>query len=130
MIWSLLANLLGGPIVNGLLDGYKAKLAAGTSSESLAVDLAKKGMEVDLKLAELNQQITLAEEGRWWTALPRALVTYAFAIYVFKVVVWDTVLGWGSTPALHGDISVWAGWLMGMWFGGRTIEKVARIIKR
>ena len=56
------------------------------------------------------------------------LIHEYFRVDVRKV--WDTVLNLGSTPALHGDLSSWAGMVMAMWFGGRTIEKVARIFRR
>ena len=127
---SPIISALGGPIITGLIDGYKAKLAAGNDSDRIAADLAGKELEVERRQAELNAQIVISEEGRWWTALPRTIVCYSFAIYVAKCVVYDKVLGWGSTDALGGDIQVWAGWVMALWFGGRTLEKVARILKR
>lgn len=130
MIAPFLANLLGGPIVNGLLDGYKAKLAAGNTTDRINAELAQRELAVEQREAELNAQIIVAEEGRWWTAMPRAIVQWSFSIFVAKCVLWDTVLGWGSTPALRGDIASWAGLVMAMWFGGRTVEKVARILKR
>lgn len=56
----------------------------------------------------------------------------AIGILVFyaKCVVWDTILGLGTTPALKGDVSLWAGLVMSFYFGRRTFENVARIIKR
>ena len=129
-MWGILANLIGGPIVSGLISAYKEKLAAGNTSERIAADLAQRELAVEAREKELAAQVIIADEGRWWTALPRALVMYAFAIYVVKAVVVDKVLGLGSTDPLGGDISVWAGWLMALWFGGRSIEKVARIIRR
>ncbi|HZP76541.1 MAG TPA: hypothetical protein VFB45_10395 [Pseudolabrys sp.] len=129
-MWSFLANLIGGPIVTGLIGAYKAKLAAGNTSEKIAADLAARELAVEQRERELNTQVVIAEEGRWWTALPRTLVCYAFALYVVKAVVVDCVLGLGSTAPLRGDLAVWAGWLMALWFGGRSLEKIARIIKR
>jgi len=113
-----------------LVEGYKAKLAAGNTSERIAADLASRELAVEQREQELHTQLVIADEGRWWTALPRALVMYTFAIYIMKCVVWDKVLAWGSTDALGGDIQQAFVWLMALWFGGRTVEKVARIIKR
>lgn len=129
-MWSILASLIGGPIVNGFINGYKAKLAAGNTSERIAADLAAKDMELLRRERELATQLSLQEGGRWWTALPRAVVTYSFAIFVAKVVVYDKVLGLGSTDQLTGDVGVWAGWVMSVWFGGRSLEKIARVIRR
>ena len=47
-----------------------------------------------------------------------------------KCVIWDTILGLGTTPPLKGDVSIWAGLVMSFYFGKRTFENVARIIKR
>jgi hypothetical protein len=126
-MWATLAGILGGPIINGLINAYKAKLDAGNTSEKIAADLAQKDLELQGRERELNVQQNISDEGRWWTAAPRAIVCWAFAIFVVKVVVWDTVLGWGFTPPLKGDIAAWGGTIMTMWFGGRSLEKVARI---
>ena len=47
-----------------------------------------------------------------------------------KCIVWDTILGLGTTPPLKGDVSIWAGLVMSFYFGKQTFENVARIIKR
>ena len=127
-MWVILANLIAGPVVNGVVSAYKAKLDAGNTEDRIASDLAARYLELQARERELATQITLREEGRWWTAAPRAIVTWAAALYVGKVVVVDTMLGLGSTPALKGDIAVWMGWIMGVWFGGRSLEKVAGTI--
>ena len=129
-MWPFIAQLIGGPIVSGLIKAYQSKLEAGNTSERIAGDLAAKELLLETRERELATQVIISEEGRWWTALPRAIVCYSFALYVAKCVVYDKLLGWGSTDALNGDLQVWAGWVMALWFGGRTIEKVARIIKR
>lgn len=129
-MWAILANLIGGPIVSGLIGAYKAKLESGNTADRIAADLAARELAVEQRERELNTQLVIAEEGRWWTALPRAAVQYAFAIFLWKCIVWDKVLAWGTTDPLGGDIQQAFLWCMALWFGGRTIEKVARIIKR
>jgi hypothetical protein len=126
-MWAILAKLLSGPIISGAIEAYKAKLAAGSNQDKLAADLAGKDLELQGRERELNVQQNRNDEGRWWTAAPRAIVCWSVSIYVAKVIVWDMVLGFGSTPALKGDMAAWASTVMVMWFGGRTIEKVARI---
>lgn len=129
-MWGFIANLIGGPLVNGLIDGYKAKLAAGNTSEKIAADLAARELSVEQRERELATQIVIAEQGRWYTALPRPLFAFAFIIYVWKVVVWDKVLGLGATDALTGDVAQWAMIVLTAYFGGRSLEKVARILGR
>ena len=127
---SWLASLLSGPIVKGVIDGYRAKLEAGNTSERIAADLAARELAVEQRERELAAQVVIAEQGRWYTALPRPLFAFAFIIYVWKVVVWDKVLGWGSTDALSGDVAQWAMIVLTAYFGGRSLEKVARILGR
>lgn len=61
---------------------------------------------------------------------PAARAGPSFAVFVVKCVVWDTVLGLGVTEPLGGDIRAWAGWVMALWFGGRSLEKIAALIWR
>jgi len=70
----------------------------------------------------------IAEQGRWYKARP----LFAF-IYVWKVVVWDNVLTYwadGATVPLSGDVAHLAMIVLTAYFGGRSLEKVARILAR
>ena len=129
-----LLSFISGPVLNAitgpLLDAYKARLNAANTTDKLAVDLAVKEIEAESAARVEAGKVLLIENGRWWTAAPRAIVQWSLAIFVAKAIVWDKVLELGSTDPLHGDLSTWAGMVMAMWFGGRTIEKVARIFKR
>lgn len=127
---SWLASFLSGPIVNGLIGAYKAKLEAGNTSERIAADLAARELAVEQREREMATQVVIAEQGRWYTALPRPMFAFAFIIYVWKVVVWDKVFGLGTTDALSGDVAQWAMIVLTAYFGGRSLEKVARIIAR
>lgn len=125
-----LGNLLGGPFAKAAVDAYRAKLTAENTSEKIAADLAARELGVEQRERELATQAVMAEQGRWFTALPRPLFAFAFVIYVWKVVVWDRVLGLGSTAALTGDVAQWAMIVLTAYFGGRSIEKVAKILTR
>lgn len=121
-------SVLTGPIIGGLVDAYKARLSSGTTQDQMLADLAGRELAVEQRERELAVQQNIADEGRWWTAAPRALVMWAMAVFVVKVVVWDTVLGLGTTPALKGQVGDAFSAIMVMWFGGRTLEKVSKII--
>jgi hypothetical protein len=123
-----LGNLLGGPFAKAAVDAYRAKLTAENTSEKIAADLAARELSVEQRERELATQVVLAEQGRWYTALPRPLFAFAFVIYAWKVVVFDRVLGWGSTDPLTGDVAQWAVIVLTAYFGGRSQEKVARIL--
>src|SRR5690242_15371965 len=129
-ILGALGNLLGGPFAKAALDAYRARLSAENTSEKIAADLAARELAVEQREHELASQSVLAEQGRWYTALPRPLFAFAFIIYVWKVVVWDKVLALGTTDPLSGDIAHWASIVLTAYFGGRSIEKVARILTR
>jgi hypothetical protein len=125
-----LGSLLGGPFAKAAVDAYRAKLAAENTSEKIAADLAARELSVAQREREMAVEMLIAEQGRWYTALPRPLFAFSFIIYVWKVVVWDKVLGLGTTDALSGDVSQWAMMVMTAYFGGRSLEKVARIFAR
>ncbi len=130
MVLSWLGNLLGGPFAKAAVDAYKAKLGAENTSEKIAANLAARELAVEQREKEVDAQIVIAEQGKWYTALPRPLFAFAFVIYVWKVIVFDKVLGWGTTDPLTGDVSQWAMIVLTAYFGGRSLEKVARILGR
>jgi hypothetical protein len=130
MVLGWLGNLLAGPFAKAAVDAYRAKLSAENTSEKIAADLAVRELEVAARERELATQVVIAEQGHWYTALPRPLFAFAFVIYVWKVVVWDRVLGLGSTDALSGDVAQWAMIVLTAYFGGRSLEKVASILSR
>jgi len=125
-----LGNLLGGPFARAAVDAYRAKLAAESSSEKVTADLAARELAVEQRERELAANLVRVEQGRWYTALPRPLFAFAFIIYVWKVVVWDKVLNFGTTDPLSGDVEQWATIVLTAYFGGRSLEKVARILAR
>jgi hypothetical protein len=128
LVW--LGNLLGGPFARAAVDAYRAKLAAENTSEKIAADLAARELAVEQRESELANAMVLAEQGRWYTAVPRPLFAIAFIIYVWKVVVWDKVLGLGTTDALTGDVSQWATIVLTAYFGGRSLEKIVRVLMK
>lgn len=126
----MIFGFLGGPLLNNLLGAYKARLENASGQDKMAVELAIKEIEAEIVSRTEATKVLMLENGRWWTWAPRALVQWSFALYVGKCVVYDNLLGLGTTDPLNGDIASWAGMVMAMWFGGRTIEKVAQIFKR
>lgn len=128
MIWSWLGDLIAGPILGKALDAYKAKIAAGNTSERIAADLASKEVALQQREAELQTQYRIAEIGHWYE--PDKIMGYCVAIYIGKLLIWDKVLGLGSTDALVGWIETTANLVVVSYFGKRGFENIARIIKR
>ena len=127
-MWPFLANLLGGPLVQAIVGAYKAKLEATNTSDRIAADVAMKDIDAQIAARAEATKVLVAEQGRWYTAAIRPLFALPFILYVNKVVVWDKILGWGSTDPLSGDIAVWGGYVVIAFFGGRPIEKAARAL--
>lgn len=129
-MWTWLASLLGGPLINGLINAYKAKLAATDTQDRVAADLAAKEIEAAIDARKQASAVIIAEQGRWYTAIIRPLLAAPVIIYFWKVIVWDKVLGLGTTDAITGMIGDWSGLIITTYVGGRSIEKVARIFRR
>lgn len=123
-----LGGLLGGPFAKAAVDAYKAKLTAGNDHERIAAELASKEEAIQTRELELQAQIRIAEIGRWYE--PDKLMGYAVAVYFAKLLIWDKVLGLGSTDPLAGWASTSANLIVVFYFGKRGFENIARIIKR
>ncbi len=127
-MWMTIISFLGGPVIKGLIDAYRAKLDAGTKDNKIAADLAAGEIAAQTAENQAAMQLRVAQIGHPWE--PEKLAFYIVLVFFAKCTIWDTVLGLGTTPALKGDVSVWAGMVMGFYFGKRTFENVARIIRR
>lgn len=127
-MWGMILSFLGGPILNGLINAYKARLDAGNTQASIAADLAGRELAVQQLEVTAQAQLKVAEIGHWYE--PEKLFAYSLWIYFSKIFLYDAAFGYGSTDAVHGDASYWASLVIGFYFGKRGIENVARIIKR
>ena len=94
-MWMAIISFLGGPVIKGLIDAYQAKLKAGNVDNKIAADLA--ASEIAAQVSETNAilQYRIAEIGHWYE--PDKLMGYFVALYFGKLLVWDKVLGLGTT---------------------------------
>ena len=123
-----LLSFLGGPVIKGLIDAYQLKLKAETTDAKTAADLAAAEISAQTAEAQAQAQLKIAEIGHPFE--PEKLAFYIVLVFFAKCLIWDKVLGLGTTDPLAGDVSTWAGLVMSFYFGKRTFENVARIIKR
>lgn len=114
-MWMTIISFLGGPVVKGLIEGYKAKLAAGNNSEKIASDLAAS------EIAD-QTRLKIAQVGHPWE--PEKLAFYIVLFYMAKIMIWDASLHLGTTDAVRGDVGVWAGLVVSYYFGKRLIERL------
>ena len=125
-----LAQFLTAPIIGGFIDAYKAKLAADNTQDRTAADLAARAIAAEIEARKSANAVVIAEQGHWYTAMIRPQLALPVIIYLWKVIVWDKVLGLGTTDAIGGDVGVWAGMIVTTYVGGRSLEKIARTIWR
>lgn len=130
-MWALLAPILNsifGQAFTAFVSAYTAKLTAENSSEQIAATLAARELAVQQTEIQAQNQLRIAEIGRWYE--PDKLCEYVVVIYFFVGVVFNKVLGVGSIPTLGPEFDPWAQLIIAFMFGKRGIENVARIIKR
>ena len=127
-MWMTILSFIGGPVVKGLIDAYKAKLSAGNTSEKIASETAAGEMAVQAVEIKAQADYRIAALGYWYE--PDKIMGYAVAIYVSKLLIWDKVLGLGTTDPLIGWIEITANLIVGSYFAKRGFENVARILKR
>lgn len=128
MIAKWFAGFVTGPVFDDLLKGYQAKLAAGNTSEKISADLAGRELQVQQREIEVQTQYKIAELGRWWE--PDKLMGYCVAIYFGKLLVFDKVMGLGTTDPLGGFAATTANLIVSFYFAKRGAENIMRILKR
>ncbi len=62
--------------------------SASNTKDRIAADLAAKEIEAEIEARKQASAIIMAEQGRWYTAIIRPLLTTPFIIYLSKVIVW------------------------------------------
>lgn len=106
-------NALTGPLERA----YKAKLEAHNDADRL---------EADKQIRFYEEQIGLAQSASvdpWWS--PRVLMAYCVVAYVFKIVVWDTVLKMGVTPNPGDQVTGIVMLIIGFYYGSKAATDVA-----
>lgn len=127
-MWMTIISFIGGPVIRGLIDAYKVKLAAGNASEKIASETASADIAAQVSEANAIMQYRIAEIGHWYE--PDKLMGYFVVVYFGKLLIWDKVLGLGTTDPLAGFAAMTANLVVSFYFAKRGFENVARIIRR
>lgn len=116
----VILNFLGGGIVKQigkeLNDAYKTKVQAKNDSERLAAD-------VTIETLKAQRDILVAEQRHALTAWIRPAIAFPFVAYLWKIVIYDKMLGLGSTPDLSTEQHAIMGVVIGAYFLTRAFEK-------
>ena len=91
-------NPFGG-IVDRLADAYEARENAKNDRERIKADLI-------IEQLQSRQAVLIAEQSHWATRWIRPAIAFPVALYVNKLIIWDTILGWGVTQN-PGDFVNW-----------------------
>lgn len=126
-MWMTIVSFLGGPVIKGLIDAYQAKLKAGNVDNRIAADLAAGEIAAQTAETQAITQYRISEIGHPFE--PDKLMGYFVAIYFGKLLIWDKVLGLGSTDPLAGFAATTANLVVSFYFAKRGFENVAKIIK-
>ena len=124
----LILNWLGGPVISAGIEAYKAKITAENDADARTTELAGKALLLDQREAELRSQERIALIGRWYE--PVNLMGYLLVLYIGKVVLFDSMLGLGETPAIKGAVGEWLGMIATFFVGTRGAVSVAQILRR
>ena len=115
---AFLLQLLGGNLIGQLTAplerAYQAKLNAQNDAQRLDAEKQIAFYEGQIALAQ-----TAAATDRWWS--PRSLMAYCTVIVVAKLLIWDTVLGWGITPNPGSIVNGIMLTIIGFYFGSKAI---------
>lgn len=119
MLGTILSWLAGGGIAaigEQLNRAHEAKLKAQNDSERI---------DAEKRIAELTAQqaVLIAEQGSAVTRWIRPAFAAPFIIYNFKIVVWDKVLGLGTTDPLTAEFWQLQMIVFGAYFLTRPFER-------
>lgn len=125
MWFKRIIKTIGRFITGGGLDGVADKLKdAYLAKKQADTDQGRIAATVTIKQLEERQSILLMEQRTFITRMMRPAFAAPFIIYNFKVLVWDKVLGWGSTDPMSADFWKIAMLIITFYFLGRPFEKV------
>jgi hypothetical protein len=122
MLATILSWVTGGgvsSITGAIRDMRKDALDAGNTERRIE-------LESTIAVMENRRAVLVAEAKGNWNVFFRMFLAFPFAVFLWKVVIWDKVLGWGVTDDLSPDL--WN--LMMIVFGFFFVYETAALFKR
>ncbi len=112
----ILLKWLSGDLTNVLMRAYEMRSQAQAGVQRFAA-------EKRIALIEAQQAVVIAEQRNRLTRWIRPVIAAPFAIYVWKIIIWDKVLGLGSTDPLSAEFHEIMLVVLGAYFLARPFEK-------
>ena len=119
MFASIASWLLGGGIAaigKELRQAHKDRLDAANEADRIDADIR-------VATLEAQQAVLIAEQGSWMTRWIRPAIAFPFILYLWKLILWDKILGWGVTDNLSTELHAIMGAVIGAYFLMRPFEK-------
>lgn len=105
-------------VKDGLLKAQQQYLEAKNDTEKLQAE-----QNINYWQNRVNLAIAASQNDKPWSI--RSLMGYMVCVYVFKLIIWDTVLGWGVTPDPGPVIGTIVSTIIAFYFLSKPAEKVA-----
>lgn len=106
-----------------IVDWQKKKIDATTEQAKIEAD-------EHIKTLQARRDVMVAEAGSKLNATVRLIFAIPFALYIWKLVVWDKLLGLGSTDPLSPMLENVMWTVVGFYFLQWTVSRAARIMTR
>lgn len=122
----LLSFITGGTlktIIGAIADARRDAQNATTEQARIAAEERVKALE-----AKRDVVIAASANDRWWST--RELIGKCVFLYVFKIIVWDTVFQFDVTPNPGEQVTLIVMTVIGFYFVSRAAEKVADTISQ
>ena len=116
-----IGSFLSGPVISALAKGWAAHEAAVNTGAQIEATREVQLAQVTAQLDAASKQLLIAEQGHWYTAMMRPLLATPIIVFIWKVVVWDTVLRLGHTDALTPEMYDVLKWVVVSYFGYSAI---------
>lgn len=97
-----------------------------TIQTNAATEQERIASEERTKALEAKRDVLIAEAGSPWNAIMRGVISLPVAIFLWKVIVIDKVLGWGSTDDLSPNLWYVVMLVLGFYFVQDTLSRWKR----
>lgn len=126
----MLAKIVGW-LVGGGIDSIVSNIAKyQIEREKAASDAERLKYNYLIKAEEARLARLQSDNSNAVTRWIRPLSFAPFMIYNAKIVLWDKVLGFGTTDPLSPELFHIQMIMIGFYFGGRTLEKVVERLRK
>lgn len=122
MFGLILKWLTGGGIAaigEQLRAAYELRLKAETDAQKLEAEQA-------IARLEAQRAVLLAEQGSWLTRWVRPAIALPFVLYLWKLIIYDKIMGLGSTDNLSPELWQMMTVVIGAYFLTRPFERLLR----